>query len=90
MAKKKDNNSYYIGVIRDHDADKKDWHVRFVTSIDYEGGKMAHWDADKQPMEFSKSHAEDIVLGLILNGYGAFVVQRPCKLEFYFPKEETE
>ena len=38
----------------------------YVTSID-NSNKYAHWDKDKEPLEFSASYAEDLVMGLNLN-----------------------
>lgn len=38
----------------------------YVTSID-SSNKYAHWDKEKEPMEFSSSYAEDLALGLCLN-----------------------
>lgn len=46
---------------------------KFVTSID-RSNKYAHWDIDKPPLDLGKYWADDLALGLSLNGNVAFVV----------------
>ena len=48
----------------------------YVTSIN-SNNKYAHWDKDKTPMEFSKSYAESLVMGLNLNFNSSVVVVSP-------------
>ena len=45
----------------------------FVTSIDI-STKTAHWDKKEKPMRLGKYTAEDLTLGLTVNGNMAFTV----------------
>ena len=65
MAKKK-STFYYVLVITGAGP-------VFVTSVDY-SDKTAHWDKDKAPLELDKYRAEDLTLGLNLNGHLAYPV----------------
>lgn len=66
---------YYIQVI---DKNK----IKFITEIDNEN-KMSYWENDKEFKIFeTKSYADDIAMGLCLNGFYAFVVESLYKLEF--------
>lgn len=56
---------YYVLVITNHGP-------VFVTSIPERN--YARWDATETPLELSKGSAEDIAMGLNLNGYTARVV----------------
>ena len=51
----------------------------FVTKVEY-SSKDAWWIKADKPLEFNKSMAEDLVLGLSLNGYVAYVVSVPYEL----------
>ena len=46
----------------------------YVTSID-SSNKYAHWDKDKEPLEFSSSYAEDLVAGLNMNFNSSVLVK---------------
>lgn len=46
----------------------------YVTSIDRDN-KYAHWDKDKEPLEFSASYAEDLVMGLNMNFNSAVLIK---------------
>ena len=41
----------------------------------------AYWDETKAPKEFSKDWANDMVVGLLWNGYNANVIMSPIELE---------
>ena len=69
MAKK---NHYYVLVFTNAGA-------VYVTSID-STNKYARWDKDKAPMEFSKSYAEDLVMGLNLNFNSSVLVVSPFEI----------
>ena len=69
MAKKK--NYYYVLVCTTYGA-------VFVTDILPKHN--AEWDKEKTPMEFTREYAKDVVLGLGLNGYLAYLVCQPYKL----------
>lgn len=53
----------------------------FVTSVDY-SPKVAHWDKTEKPMEMGKYRAEDLALGLNLNGHLAFPVCTGVETDF--------
>ena len=72
MAKTKKNH-YYVLVFTDGGP-------VYVTSID-NSNRWAHWDKDKKPMEFSKSYAEELVVGLNLNGNLSALVVYPFELD---------
>ena len=71
MAKKE--NYYYVLVMGNEGP-------VFVTSID-RTEKTAHWDKDEAPLELIKSYAEDLTMGLTLNGHLAFTVCSKYKLD---------
>ena len=71
MAKKK--TYYYVLVMTNYGP-------VFVTKV-YR--KTAEWQKDKAPLELSKEWANDIALGLTLNGYPAFVVAQPWEVEMH-------
>lgn len=52
----------------------------YVTSIDKED-KCAYWNKDEKPMEFSKSYAEDLELGLSLNFHSAVLIKSRIVLD---------
>jgi hypothetical protein len=54
----------------------------YVTSVD-NASQISHWDRDKDPKALPKYYAEEIVLGLNLNGYHAVLVT--SKYELYQP-----
>lgn len=68
---KKQTNWYYILVLTNDGP-------TFVTKIGE--GKMAFWNKENKPLEFSKSHAEDVAFGLAVNGYTAYCVQTKYEL----------
>jgi hypothetical protein len=51
----------------------------YVTSIPERN--FAKWDRNEKPDEFSKSMAEDIAMGLNLNGYSAQMVCSPVGVD---------
>jgi len=64
MAKKQ--NWYYVLVLTDNGP-------IFVTKVNY-GNKTAEWDKLGKPLEMSKVKAEDLVFGLTMNFFTAFIV----------------
>lgn len=54
--------------------------AKFVTSINNQC-KYASWADDNKPMEFTRSGAEDLVFGLRVNGFEAFSVCHPMKID---------
>jgi len=68
MAEKK--NHWYIMVLTTTGP-------RFVTEICYFPHKEAHWDKLGTPLELSKSQAQEVALGLCVNGHLAYSV---CQL----------
>lgn len=54
----------------------------YVTSVD-NSSHSSCWHREEAPKSFTKSYAEDIVLGLNLNGYNAVLVS--SKWELYQP-----
>lgn len=57
---------YYVRVILSKTEE------RFVTGTEK---SFALWEKGKAAKEFSKATAEDLIFGLILNGYAAYIVQ---------------
>ena len=53
MATTKTKNHYYVLVFSDNGP-------AYVTSVNY-ADRSARWEKDKDPKEFSKSNAEDLV-----------------------------
>ena len=51
----------------------------YVTSID-NANKYAHWDKDKEPLEFSASYAEDLVMGLNCNFNSAVLIKSQIEI----------
>lgn len=66
-------NYYYVLVITDNGP-------VFVTGTGEH--HTAYWAMDKEPKEFTRSRAEDITLGLGLNGYPSYTVVSPWKLDY--------
>lgn len=64
---------YYVLVITDYGP-------VFVTGTGEH--HTAYWDKDKEPKAFSKSRAEDITLGLGLNGHSSFTVVSPWEIDY--------
>lgn len=63
-----------------------------VTEIDYVD-KNAYWDRLKAPKEFTEATAKDLALGLMCNGYLAFAITNPYKLEtqlYYYNRGHFE
>ena len=75
MANKKANKKthYYVLVITEAG-------VKFVTKINY-SDRTAEWDYKEKPIEMSKSEAEDLSLGLNLNGHMAYVVSQKWEID---------
>lgn len=71
----------------------------YVTKVDHTS-KTSFWDCHQTPKEFSKSVAEDISYGLLLNGYLSVVAESPCEItsqpyrydefELKFERRETD
>lgn len=79
MAKKQ--NFYYVMVMTDHGP-------VFVTSLD-NASKVAHWDDTKAPLELGKYAAEDLTMGLNINGHLAFTICSKFELDnqpYYYKK----
>ena len=68
MAKK---NFYYVLVFTESGA-------KYVTKIPERN--YAEWNELEKPLDFNKSYAEDIAIGLCLNGYSAVVVMSPYEI----------
>ena len=63
----------------------------FVTDIPERN--YAKWDRMKAPKEFGRSYAEDIAMGLNLNGFSAAMVVYPYEREeqlYYYEKGQFE
>ena len=71
MAKKQ--NYYYVLVMTGHGP-------VFVTSVN-NTDKVAHWDGTEAPKELGKYRADDLAMGLTLNGNVAFTVCAKYELE---------
>lgn len=65
-------NHYYVIVLTHEGA-------KFVTGTG--DHHTAYWDGEKKPMELGKNFAEDMVLGLSLNGFSAFTVVSKWELD---------
>lgn len=52
----------------------------YVTGLDY-ANKYAHWNRLEKPLEINEVKAQDVVLGLNLNGYLAQVVKSKWEIE---------
>lgn len=52
----------------------------YVTSIDSKN-KYAHWDKYKEPLEFTASYAEDLVMGLMLNFNNAVMIKSRAEIK---------
>lgn len=63
MAKKQ--NYWYVLVMTDNGP-------VFVTGVSEH--KVAHWEKDKAPKEFSSEYAKDMAFGLMVNSYLAYPV----------------
>lgn len=72
MAKKK--NHYYVLVFTNGGP-------VYVTDVDY-SNKTARWNKLEQPLEFSKSSAEDLCFGLRCNFTSAVVVCMPTEIDY--------
>ena len=84
MAQKKNKYHYYVLVLTNYGP-------VFVTDIPERN--YAKWDKLKAPLEFSKTSAEDIALGLNLNGYTACMVVYPYEVDhqlFFYDKGRFE
>lgn len=65
--KSKDIYKYYVGILAEGSA------FKFVTSLSY-SPKEAHWEYDKPALAMSLSQAQDVVLGLTINGTASMVL----------------
>ena len=54
--------------------------IKYVTDINSRT-KVARWEAGKPAMHFSKYSAEDLVFGLVANGFQAAVLRAPSFME---------
>ena len=54
---------------------------KFVTKINYSEGKTAEWNKLEKPLEIDSDSANDIVIGLNLNGHIAFKVSQPFEID---------
>lgn len=83
MAKKQ--NYYYTLVMTGHGP-------VFVTEVEHKN-KVAHWDAEKAPLELGKYAAEDLTMGLNLNGYLTYTICSKFELDnqpYYYGKGDFE
>ena len=71
----KQKYSYYVGFVA------KDGRIRYVTEIERQH-KTFWYKAGQRALEFSKADADDMMFGLLVNGYPAMVVKFP---EFAYP-----
>lgn len=79
MAKKQ--NYYYVMVMTDHGP-------VFVTSVN-NADKTAYWNDTEAPKELGKYYAEDLTMGLNLNGHLAFTICSKFELDnqpYYYRK----
>lgn len=51
---------------------------KYVTKTEYHTAK---WNVNEAPHEFKKSWAEDITIGLNMNGYPAVTVESPWEID---------
>lgn len=72
MATKRTKYYYYILVFTSEGP-------KYVTGIGEH--RTAEWDMLKKPKEFSSEYADDVVLGLTLNGFNAVKVQMKWEVE---------
>lgn len=63
----KQTKFYYIAV-------RKNNGFNFVTKLD-NSTRMAFWDENEKPRSFTKTMAEDICHGLMMNGFECFIVE---------------
>ena len=54
--------------------------IKYVTSIN-NANKCAHWKDGADAMKFTKTAAEDLVFGLVANGFQAAVLRAPAFME---------
>lgn len=81
--------SWVVGVLGKKDGMNT---IKYVTKTQNHPS-VAHWEDGKPAEIFSKTWAEDVALGLCMNGYPAIVMIKPDYLELVNtgkPKEETE
>ena len=52
--------------------------AKYVTNIPERN--YAEWYELEKPLDFSKSYAEDVAMGLCLNGYSAVMVMSPYEI----------
>lgn len=63
--------------------------VRFVTSID-RSSKTFRYEAGEEAKTFTKGEAEDLVYGLVCNGYMATIMRVPEHYELRNPEDRGE
>ena len=61
--------------------------TKYVTSISKD---IAHWSDGCYAKEFGLHYAEDIVYGLVCNGFKAYVMKVPVFMEFMNPEKEKD
>lgn len=62
--------TYYVAILHDDNS------VEYVTRIDNET-KMFFCEKDKPAMKFTKTHADDLMFGMIANNCTAAVIKAP-------------
>lgn len=67
--------TYYVAIIN-----RTDNHLMFVTEI-MSQTKVAKWEDGKPAKKFTKTTADDLMFGLICNGYDAVVIKAAKHLE---------
>lgn len=73
MATKKKKIHYYVLVITDEGP-------KFVTKIN-NGDRTAEWNYSEKPLELDKDWAEQLALGLTVNGHSAYTIAQLWELE---------
>lgn len=72
MAKKK--NYWYVLVLTDDGP-------TFVTSVKNYPEKVAYWNKDEKPYEFSREWAQDLAWALCVNGHMSYAVSQRFEIE---------
>lgn len=72
---------HYVAII-----DDETFKLSFVTAMSNKD-KIAYWTAGKPAMSMSKSSAEDLQFGLVVNGYRCLVIKAPDFYEIVNPEE---
>ena len=85
MAKKR--WKYLIGVDFKYVDGRRE--TKYVTSLGPEHN-VAHLNDDCYAKEFGLHFAEDIVFGLVCNGFMAYIIKAPIYMDFINPEKEDK